>query len=88
VYICESGGTVYSVNMKQIVHVSDLTHDGSWNTFDENEMYSSCPRFPSRGHKNTPVKHKHISPPSLQLPTYNGRSAGIPRSWFLLSTTG
>jgi hypothetical protein len=44
-------------------------------------------RVVSRGvHKNTPVKHKHIlSPtPSLQLPTYNGRSAiiGIPQLVF------
>ncbi len=40
-----------------------------------------------------PVKHKHIRyggtlHPSLQLPTYNGRSASIPNSWCSLSTTG
>ncbi len=44
------------------------------------KVYASCPGWPSGRvitHKSTPGKHKHmLFPTSLQLPTYNGSSAG------------
>jgi hypothetical protein len=52
-------------------------------------MYVSCPGFPSGGHKNTAVKHKHmLFPPAESSPLMTEDLLGMPRSWCLLSITG
>jgi hypothetical protein len=67
--------------------VRDLTYDGRWNTFDENVLKLSKVSF--RGVIRTLQSNININyPPQSQLLTYNGRSAGIPRSWCLLLITG
>jgi len=67
----------------------DLDHDGRLSTDDENTVYSSCSGFPSRGHKSTPVKHKHVLfPPACNSPLITEDLPGMPCRWCLLSITG
>ncbi len=63
-----------------------LDHDGRWSTYDENVLKLSRVAF--WGVIRTLLSNINIYyPPSLQLPAYNRRSAGIRRSWCLLSIT-